>query len=97
MPAKRYISDRSQVSDCFCFAFFLDLVRVSRQICHMTSSVTAPLPCRLYLITPPAFDIDAFRPRLNDALDGGDVACVQLRLKAPDGGPADPNDVRKAA
>src|SRR5271154_2810665 len=37
--------------------------------------------CRLYLITPPALDPMAFRDRLAAALDGGDVAAVQLRLK----------------
>jgi thiamine-phosphate pyrophosphorylase len=37
--------------------------------------------CRLYLITPPAFDPLAFAPMLAAALDAGDVACVQLRLK----------------
>ncbi|GAM96538.1 thiamin-phosphate pyrophosphorylase [alpha proteobacterium U9-1i] len=37
--------------------------------------------CRLYLITPPAFDLEAFAPALTDALSGGDVAAVQLRLK----------------
>ena len=37
--------------------------------------------CRLYLITPPALDAAAFAPILADALKGGDVACVQLRLK----------------
>lgn len=37
--------------------------------------------CRLYLITPPAIDLAAFAPALEDALAGGDVACVQLRLK----------------
>ena len=36
---------------------------------------------RLYLITPPAFELDAFSRALGDALSGGDVACVQLRLK----------------
>jgi len=41
--------------------------------------------CRLYLITPPALDTLAFRDQLAAALDAGDVACVQLRLKdAPD-------------
>lgn len=40
-----------------------------------------PAPCRLYLITPPAFDPRAFRETLAAALDGGDVACLQLRLK----------------
>lgn len=37
--------------------------------------------CRLYLITPPRIDPAAFRDRLAMALDAGDVACVQLRLK----------------
>jgi thiamine-phosphate pyrophosphorylase len=36
---------------------------------------------RLYLITPPAFELGAFSRALEDALRGGDVACVQLRLK----------------
>jgi thiamine-phosphate pyrophosphorylase len=36
--------------------------------------------CRLYLVTPPALDA-AFRDRLAAALDAGDVAAVQLRLK----------------
>jgi thiamine-phosphate pyrophosphorylase len=40
--------------------------------------------CRLYLITPPAFEPAAFRDQLATALDGGDVACVQLRLKDVD-------------
>lgn len=37
--------------------------------------------CRLYLITPPSFEPDSFADILTDALAGGDVACVQLRLK----------------
>jgi thiamine-phosphate pyrophosphorylase len=37
--------------------------------------------CRLYLITPPALDLAVFAPLLAAALDGGDVASVQLRLK----------------
>jgi thiamine-phosphate pyrophosphorylase len=37
--------------------------------------------CRLYLITPPAFDLAVFAPALKAALSGGDVAAVQLRLK----------------
>jgi thiamine-phosphate pyrophosphorylase len=36
---------------------------------------------RLYLITPPAFELAAFSRALEDALSGGDIACVQLRLK----------------
>ena len=37
--------------------------------------------CRLYLITPPAFELASFSRALEDALQGGDVAAVQLRLK----------------
>lgn len=36
--------------------------------------------CRLYLITPPRLDA-GFEARLEAALEGGDVACLQLRLK----------------
>ena len=36
---------------------------------------------RLYLITPPALDPDKFAKDLEEALAGGDVACLQLRLK----------------
>ena len=44
----------------------------------------APRSCRLYLITPPRLDAAAFSPLLEAALDAGDVACVQLRLKEVD-------------
>lgn len=37
--------------------------------------------CRLYLITPPAIDLDPFADNLAAALEAGDVACLQLRLK----------------
>ncbi len=37
--------------------------------------------CRLYLVTPPRLDAAAFAPLLAAALDAGDVAAVQLRLK----------------
>ncbi len=38
--------------------------------------------CRLYLITPPALpDLPRFAEELARALDAGDVACLQLRLK----------------
>ncbi|HEX2116371.1 MAG TPA: thiamine phosphate synthase [Alphaproteobacteria bacterium] len=40
--------------------------------------------CRLYLITPQALDPAAFADTLAAALDAGDVACVQLRLKDAD-------------
>jgi thiamine-phosphate pyrophosphorylase len=39
--------------------------------------------CRLYLVTPPALD-GGLRDRLAAALDAGDVAAVQLRLKDVD-------------
>jgi len=48
--------------------------------------------CRLYLITPPAFDAGPFAGRLAEALNAGDVAAVQLRLKG-----ADDDAVRRAA
>ena len=45
--------------------------------------MTAP-SCRLYLITPPALDSAPFSGVLAEALDAGDVASVQLRLKDAD-------------
>ena len=42
--------------------------------------------CRLYLITPPVLaDLAAFGHTLTQALDAGDVAALQIRIKdAPD-------------
>ena len=40
--------------------------------------------CRLYLITPELFEPAPFADRLARALDAGDVAAVQLRLKNQD-------------
>lgn len=40
--------------------------------------------CRLYLITPPDLAPDAFASSLAEALDAGDVACVQLRMPDAD-------------
>ena len=40
--------------------------------------------CRLYLITPPRFEFSVFADLLASALDAGDVAAVQLRLKDAD-------------
>lgn len=37
--------------------------------------------CRLYLITPPRIEPASFAETLAIALDAGDVACIQLRLK----------------
>lgn len=36
---------------------------------------------RLYLISPPAFALAEFTPKLEEALNGGDVGAFQLRLK----------------
>jgi thiamine-phosphate pyrophosphorylase len=47
--------------------------------------------CRLYLITPPVFELAVFADHLKAALDGGDVACLQLRLKD-----VSDDDVRRA-
>jgi thiamine-phosphate pyrophosphorylase len=41
----------------------------------------AAAPCRFYLLTPPAIDLAAFADDLERALDAGDVAAMQLRLK----------------
>ncbi len=40
--------------------------------------------CRLYIITPETFDLRIFPDLLARALDAGDVAAVQLRLKNSD-------------
>jgi thiamine-phosphate pyrophosphorylase len=48
--------------------------------------------CRLYLITPPAFEPKSFAETLRRALGGGDVACLQLRLKD-----LSDDDIRRAA
>lgn len=48
--------------------------------------------CRLYLITPPKIDLATFPDQLAAALDAGDVASVQLRLKD-----CDDDTIRRAA
>ncbi len=48
--------------------------------------------CRLYLLTPPAIRLPEFSGTLERALDGGDVAAVQLRLK-----PAGDDEIARAA
>jgi len=40
--------------------------------------------CRIYLITPPRFELSVFADQLAQALDAGDVAALQLRLKDAD-------------
>lgn len=51
---------------------------------RMSRPMTDTPDCRLYLITPPALEPRAFADDLAAALDAGDVACVQLRLKDVD-------------
>lgn len=53
--------------------------------------MTSEPACRLYLITPPRIDAAAFSLLLAEALDAGDVAAVQLRLKD-----ASDDDIRRA-
>jgi len=48
--------------------------------------------CRLYLITPPKLEPKSFADTLKRALDAGDVASVQLRLKD-----ASDDEIRRAA
>jgi thiamine-phosphate pyrophosphorylase len=50
------------------------------------------MTARLYLITPPAFEPMPFADRLAEALDAGEVASVQLRLKD-----VDDDTIRRAA
>jgi len=47
----------------------------------MTKADAAAGGCRLYLITPPRLEPLAFRETLAAALDAGEIACLQLRLK----------------
>ena len=49
-----------------------------------TAGSGTPEGCRVYLITPPRFDPVPFAGLLAAALDAGDVAAVQLRLKDAD-------------
>lgn len=39
---------------------------------------------QIYLVTPPAFDLDAFPDRLAAVLDAADVACLRLALASRD-------------
>lgn len=54
--------------------------------------------CRLYLVTPPGIaDLSAFAGALESALDAGEIACLQLRLKSRDGVPSTDDVVLAAA
>ena len=52
---------------------------------------------QIYLITPPEFDPEDFRPKLIEALEAGEVACVQLRMKSKDGIPAPREEIKRTA
>src|SRR5690606_7746501 len=62
--------------------------------CYLNLQVpmTAETPCRLYLVSPPSIDLPAFTAQVKEAFSGGDVACLQLRLKD-----ADDDDILRAA
>ena len=52
--------------------------------------------CRLYLVSPPAIEPREFATLLEAALDAGDVAALQLRLKAAsDAAILEPPDMRR--
>lgn len=53
----------------------------------MSQAPEERIPARVYLITPPVIeDLEAFATLLEEAFSGGDIACVQLRLKDVDDG-----------
>ncbi len=57
-----------------------------------------PHDCRLYLITPPQIaDLEQFCDSFERALGAGDIACVQLRLKTPEGEAVGDDEVLAAA
>jgi len=47
----------------------------------VSDAAAEPPACRLYLVTPERLDPPRFAEHLAAALDGGDAACLQLRLK----------------
>ena len=57
--------------------------------------MSRPAP-RLYLITPPQFELEVFAPILDETLQTGDIACLQIRLKQPDGTPVEDDTIRRA-
>ena len=57
--------------------------------------MSRPAP-RLYLITPPKFELEVFAPTLDETLQAGDIACLQIRLKQPDGSPVEDDTIRRA-
>ena len=57
--------------------------------------MSRPAP-RLYLITPPKFELEVFALSLDETLREGDIACLQIRLKQPNGSPAEDDTIRRA-
>ena len=57
--------------------------------------MSRPAP-RLYLITPPQVELEVFAPILDETLQKGDIACLQIRLKQPDGTPVEDDTIRRA-
>ncbi|WP_371398354.1 thiamine phosphate synthase [Fretibacter rubidus] len=56
------------------------------------------IPCQIYLITPPSIpDMDVFLKHLEAAITAAPVACLQIRLKTPNGDVMDSSDVVQAA
>lgn len=55
--------------------------RSEKQFSEDGTAAVSTNSCRLYLVTPPRIDLPDFGDRLAEALDGGDVACLQIRLK----------------
>lgn len=54
------------------------------------------MSCRLYLITPPRFEPSTFADTLRSALEAGDVASLQIRLKDAQEQPADADAFARA-
>lgn len=52
----------------------------------------APEQPQLYLITPPAFDLDVFPDRMARVLDAAEIACIRLTLAT-----RDEDDIARAA
>lgn len=73
-----------------CKSFAGDMLTLRSNPSHFPPMSRTPAaserpPCRLYLITPPTIpDLAAFARALEAALDAGDVAALQIRLKDAD-------------
>ena len=54
-------------------------------------------PCRLYVISPAAVELEHFIPLYERVLETGLVASFQLRLKAENGDPVHPDVIKRAS